>query len=134
MARTYSEVPEPRYVERAKFADNGGGGGSGAVYLPVTINDNNDKFLNTITAKELYDLLEAHTPVYVYITDHFEEEQYEEFMTFTSPINEYSTGRTKDNSEFWYYFSADIISPAFGTESTVSLEDAGSMHPVSKGD
>ena len=25
MARTYTDVPEPRYVERAKFADNGGG-------------------------------------------------------------------------------------------------------------
>ena len=27
MSRTYTDTPEPRYVERAKYADNGGGGG-----------------------------------------------------------------------------------------------------------
>lgn len=26
MSRTYTDTPEPRYVERAKYADNGGGG------------------------------------------------------------------------------------------------------------
>lgn len=32
MARTYSKVPEPRYVERAKYADNGGGGGGPEIF------------------------------------------------------------------------------------------------------
>ena len=112
---------------------NGGGGGGGAVYLPVTVDDNNDRFLNTITAKELYDLLEAHTPVYVYITEHRDEELYEEFITFTGLITEWSKSWTKDNSEFGYYFSTEAISPAFQVDSFVSLEDAGSKHPVSKG-
>lgn len=35
MPRTYSDTPEPRYVERAKFADNSGEGGVSS-YVTIT--------------------------------------------------------------------------------------------------
>lgn len=86
MARTYSEVPEPRYVERAKFADNGGGGGD-IVKVSIVVNaeDPNDSYLD-ITAKELFELFQAGKIIYANASFTQSEEGYSETESQSTPI------------------------------------------------